>query len=89
MKLSPYTYINANLSDHGITAAKLVELVSSFAHAQGVTRVDLSDNPISGSKYKHGMKHHGVGRCSFFQQDFKSHSFEVRYGAQVDRDRGF
>ena len=47
MKLSPFTYINANLSDRGITAAKLVEMVSSFAHAQGVTRVDLSDNPIA------------------------------------------
>ena len=53
MKLFPFTYINANLSsDRGITAAKLVEMVSSFAHAQGVTRVDLSDNPISGSKYE-------------------------------------
>ena len=53
MKLSPYTYINVNLSsDRGITAAKLVELVSSFAHAQGVTRVDLSGNLVSGSKYE-------------------------------------
>jgi len=60
MKLSPYTYINANLSDHGITAAKLVEMVSSFAHAQGVTRVDLSGNLISGSKYKNGSKYQGV-----------------------------
>ena len=60
MKLSPYTYINANLSDHGITAAKLVELVSIFAHAQGVTRVDLSGNLISGSKYKNGSKYEGV-----------------------------
>ena len=47
MKLSPFTYINANLSDRGITPTKLVEMVSSFAHAQGVTRVDLSDNPIA------------------------------------------
>ena len=54
MKLFPFTYINANLSsDHGITAAKLVELVSIFAHAQGVTRVDLSGNLVSGSKYKY------------------------------------
>ena len=53
MKLCPFTYINANLSsDHGITAAKLVELVSIFAHAQGVTRVDLSGNLVSGSKYE-------------------------------------
>ena len=56
MKLSPYTYINANLSDRGITAAKLVEMVSSFAHAQGVTRVDLSGNLVSGSKYKYNHK---------------------------------
>ena len=52
MKRFPFTYINASLSDRGITAAELVELVSIFAHAQGVTRVDLSDNPISGSKYE-------------------------------------
>ena len=60
MKLSPYTYINANLSDHGITAAKLVEMVSSFAHAQGVTRVDLSGNLVSGSKYEDDDKRYGV-----------------------------
>ena len=38
--------------DHGITAANLVEMVSSFAHAQGVTRVDLSGNLISAPIYK-------------------------------------
>ena len=45
----PYTYIHANLSgDRGITAGKLVEVVSSFGGAQGVTQLNLSDNPIIG-----------------------------------------
>ena len=57
MKRFPFTYINASLaSDHGINAAKLVELVSIFAHAQGVTRVDLSGNLVSGSKYKYARQ---------------------------------
>ena len=55
MKLSPYTYINANLSsDRGITAAKLVEMVSTFAHAQGISRVDLSNSPITMSSSSRG-----------------------------------